>query len=122
MGGQVTFYMKNKKKWKEFIEVAEREGKKASKLLQDFIESYVSLHAPGNPQTMMSSFGEGGKITISTIEGRVRQLCLELRGELKYLRIVNVIKEQGISDGSMRVAMAERVVSWLKERGLKVYR
>jgi len=121
-GGVVTFYMKDRRFWKRFIKIAERDGKKASSILQKYIENYVSLHEPGNPQTLIPSFGEGGKITISDIEGRVRQICLERKEGLNYLTILDIIKNEGISDGSMRAAMAERVASWLHERKMKIYR
>jgi hypothetical protein len=112
--------MTDKKKWKQLIKIAKREGKSASELLQDYVEHYVSLHAPGNPQTLMSSFGRGGKITISNIEGRVRQLCMESSDPIPYGTILEIEKEEGIFDGSMRMAMAKRVVDWLRNQGRTV--
>lgn len=122
MGKAVTFYMKSSEKWDEFIDIAKREGKSSSEILQKYIENYVSLHAPGNPQTLMPSFGTGGKVTISNIEGRVRQLCIESMMDriISWRKIVEIINGEGISDGSMRVAMATRVRDWLMEKDYKV--
>ena len=122
MSAVTTFYMKDREKWKKFVEIADREGKNASKILVKFIEDYVSLHDPGNPQTLMSSYSEGGKVTISNIEGRVRQLCIEKseRRGIRWTRILEITQMEGISEVPMRVAMATRVRDWLREKGYKI--
>ena len=120
-----SFYMgSNKWAWKEFLEITKREGENASTKLTKFIVNYVETHGPGNPQTLMSSFGEGGDQTVATVEGRVRQLSVEMHhkaGILTWSFIIATIKDNGIKDARARVAMAERVRDWLRGRDVGVY-
>ena len=120
-----SFYMgANKWAWREFVEITRREGENASTKLTQFILNYVSMHGPGNPQTLMSSFGEGGDQTVATVEGRVRQLCVERyhkSGSLVWGYIVSLVKDHGISDAKSRVAMGHRVRDWLRGRDIPVY-
>lgn len=108
--------------WEKFLKICKREGEKASKKLREYIKDYVFKHDPGNPQTTIPSYSDDGQVTLSNIEGRIRQLCVEYRSDLYYRDILQWIKERGIDNGKARSTMAERVVSWLKSRGLPVYR
>ena len=108
--------------WKQFLMICKREGENASKKLRDYIKDYVFKHGEGNPQTTISSFEPGGRVTIGNIEGRVRELCLGKIGDLHYRDIVDWLKERGVSDGSIRVASAERIVAYLKQRDKVVFR
>lgn len=102
--------------WKEFQKICKREGVNASKRLRDFIKDYVFKHSDGNPQTTMPSFTPNGRTTIANIEARVLELCLARAGNLYYKDVVKWLKERGVSDGSVRVASAERIVAYLKQR------
>jgi len=121
--GKRIIYVPHEKEglWERFKKACEREGTAMSKVIIKQVEKWMITHEPGNPQTAISSFAKGGKITISGIEGRVRQLCIENNVE-RYKDMLGLIKEQGISDGSMRTAMGERIYVWLKENGRKIYR
>ena len=120
-----SFYMGSDKwAWKEFIKITKREGVNASTKLTKFVVDYVTVHGPGNPQSLLSSYSEGGAQTLSAIEGRVRQLCVEMHhksGLLRWSYIIETIKDNGITDAKSRVAMAERIRDWLRDRDVGVY-
>jgi len=123
-GGKATIYLKDKDSWKKFMSIAKREGRTASHILQKYIEEYNRIHEPGNPQSLMSSYSENGAQTVATIEGRVRQLCIERHHKSGYLMwgyIVSLVKDHGISDAKSRVAMGHRVRDWLRGRDIPVY-
>lgn len=118
-----SFYLGNDYSyWEQFLLICKREGDNASKKLRDYIKDYVFKHGEGNSQTTISSFEPGGRVTIGNIEGRVRELCLSQLGDLHYRDIVAWLKERGVSDGSVRVASAERIVAYLKQRDRTVFR
>ena len=123
-GGTVTFYLTDKAEWGKFMKIVKREGRTASRVLKQYIVEYNRVHDPGNPQSLMSSFSENGAQTLSTIEGRVRQLCVEMHhksGLLTWSFIIATIKDNGIKDAKSRVVMAERVRDWLRGRDVGVY-
>ena len=121
MGKKIIYVPREKESmWDRFKKACVRDGKSMSEVVIKKVEEWMITHEPGNPQTAMTSFSPDGKVTVAGIEGRVRQLCMEYHGSLKHLDVVDIIKEQGIIDGSARVAMAKRVVPWLKDRGIKV--
>ena len=47
--------------WKEAKEIARREGKSVSLLIREFLEQYVRLHEPGNPQQRLDTIIKLGK-------------------------------------------------------------
>ena len=123
-GGKATIYLKDKTSWKKFMGIAKREGRTASHILQKYIEEYNRIHEPGNPQSLMSSYSEDGAQTVATIEGRIRQLCIEQHhkaGSLEWGYIVSTVKDHGISDAKSRVAMSHRIRDWLRGRDIPVY-
>jgi predicted DNA-binding protein len=60
-----SFYWPNseeaKRLWKEAKEIAKREGKSVSQLIREFLESYIHLHEPGNPQQRLDTIIRLGK-------------------------------------------------------------
>lgn len=110
--------------WGKFQKICKREGKSVSEAIVEYVCDYVTKHDPGNPQMLMTSFGEGGATTMSNIEGRVRQLCMESMNHkmIEWIKIIQIIHDNDVGDGSMRVAMATRVSDWLREKGYVVMR
>jgi len=53
-----SFYVPHEKRstWREFKQIAEREGRSASEILVELIEQYVAAHRKGNPQLMLDRF------------------------------------------------------------------
>jgi len=110
--------------WNKFKTIAKREGTSASKKIVEFIMDYVEKHDPGNPQTRIPSYVEGGKVTLAGIEGRVRQLCLERIskvGDMTVKEVRQIAKDEGVK-GSQLKPFIERVTMWLGEQGKKVWR
>lgn len=106
--------------WPKFKVACKREGKTASRVLLEYVKKYLDEHDPGNPQTRFTSFTDGGDMTIAGLEGRVRQRCLELKREIDYMEIVDLVRYEGIT-GAMIKAMADRIRVWLKDKGVKVW-
>ena len=120
------FYGPSDELWRKFLSICRREGSSGSERLTEFISRYVEVHAPGNPQTLMTSYAANGSITRENVEGRVRQLALEESrkggGEVRYRRILDFVKEEGV-EGRAASAMADRTASWLfKAMKVKVWR
>ena len=44
--------------WEAFKKICQREGESMSDKIRDFIENYVRIHEPGNPQWTMERFSE----------------------------------------------------------------
>jgi len=110
--------------WTRFKKACERDGTTMSKVIVKKISEWMVTHEPGNPQTSINSFAEGGKATLAGIEGRVRQLCLERInrfGDMTMRDVRTIAKEEGIK-GSHLKPFADRVETWLKEQGKKVWR
>lgn len=106
--------------------ICHREESSGSDELTEFISRYVEVHAPGNPQTLMTSYAANGSITRENVEGRVRQLALEESrkggSEVRYRRILDFVKEEGL-EGRAALTMADRTASWLfKAMKTKVWR
>jgi len=122
--GKRVIYIPREKEdmWERFKKACKRDGTHMSEVIVKKIEEWMVSHEPGNPQTAISSFSEGGQTTLSNIEGRVRQMCLECKTNLYHREVLQWIKDLGVKDGKARIAMAERVVSWLKAHGLVIYR
>ena len=107
--------------------ICRREGSSGSEKLTEFIRRYVEVHAPGNPQTLMTSYAPNGSITRENIEGRVRQIALDESrrhrlGEIEYKSIMEFIRVEGVQ-GKAALAMADRTATWLfKVMKIKVWR
>jgi hypothetical protein len=54
-----------KRLWQEFKEIGKREGKPISQLFREFVEQYVQLHEPGNPQQRLDTIVRLGKKYVS---------------------------------------------------------
>jgi len=110
--------------WSKFKSIAKRDGKSASDLLWSFIVEYVDIHDPGNPQLRITSFSPNGVKTIEQVIGRIRQQCLEYskpRGEITLKIIESLMKEANIR-GPTFSTIREKIVKWLSEREVDVWR
>ncbi len=99
--------------------IAKREGIKRKTLILRFIEEGFEKHDPGNPQTLLNSYAEGGTQTLNQIVGRVRQKFYS-RGLASHLEIVKSLKSEGVTDGAKRVHLARQITKWLKDNSIKV--
>jgi len=110
--------------WTDFKRICTREGSSASEKLTNYIEQYVIVHAPGNPQTLMPSFAENGVISLENLEGRLRQQCVDHAnkyGHIKLLEITQRGTDMGLSVKQAK-AMTDRTQRWLREvMMVKVY-
>jgi len=106
--------------WHRFIEIAKREGRNASIILWDFIVKYVEEHGPGNPQSRIESFVEGGLTDQGAIEGRIRQKFSQGK-EVSYQDILKQCKAE-VPNIKSAIAMAERISKWLNNRGVRIWR
>jgi len=125
--GKRDFYGPGDELWKMFLWTCKREGSSGSKKLTEFIKHYTEVHAPDNPQTLITRYTPNGSITHDNIERRVKQLVLEEstkggRREIKNMRIIVLLKAEGIQ-GKPVVAMADHIAKWLEESmSVKVWR
>ena len=99
--------------------IAKREGINRKTLILRFIEEGFDKHDPGNPQTLLNSFAEGGKQTLNQAVGRVRQKFYN-RGFASHLEIVKALIFEGVEDGAKRVHLAKQITQWLKEKSIQV--
>lgn len=110
--------------WQRFKKACERDGTTMSQVIVKKVSEWMVTHEPGNPQTAINSFSEGGKATLAGIEGRVRQLCLERiakAGDMTLKEVREIAKVEGVK-GSQLKPFIDRVTQWLKEQGKKVWR
>lgn len=105
--------------------IADRERITRSEVIMRSLAGYWHRHHAGNYQTLLSDSLDGGLNSNANIEGRVRQICLDrigAHGEVHWLWLVDLIRDEGVLDGVTRVAMGMRVCEWLKERNIRVFR
>ena len=107
--------------WKRFLLICRREGTTASKKIVSIVIDYVQEHDPGNPQTNLISYSEGGAITVAQIEGQVRQFFYnrDYPDIVSYPEVVNKVKSLKVK-GREIVNMSKRIMDWLKGQGKKV--
>jgi len=119
-----TVYGPTRRVWKDFMRICHREGSSASEKLSAYIEQYVIVHAPGNPQTLIPSFAENGVVTLENLEGRLRQQCVEHANKYDGIKVPEIVskgRELGLS-APQAIAMADRTQRWLREvMMVKVY-
>lgn len=107
--------------WKKAVYIAKREGTSISNIIEkQFLNNWVPIHDPGNPQSRLSSFVEGGLTDQGAIEGRIRQKYLG-RKEAVYRDILRDCQAE-ITDKKNALAMADRVSKWLNEKGVRIWR
>jgi len=119
-----TVYGPTRRVWKDFMRICKREGSSASEKLSSYIEQYVIVHAPGNPQTLIPSFAESGAVTMENLEGRLRQQCVEHAGKYGHIKLLEITQrgtDMGLSVKQAK-AMTDRTQRWLREvMMVKVY-
>jgi len=82
----------------------------------------VERHLPENPQTTLKQFMEGGERSLGLYMSEFKRRLLrvgKVNGEVKFTDIAEGLKDR-ISDGRLRIYLVERVVEWLRERGIRV--
>lgn len=99
--------------------IAKREGINRRALVLKLLQEGMEKHAPGNPQTLLNSYAEGGTQTLNQTVGRLRQQFYK-REEILKRDILGALKAEGIK-GTDRVHLADGIVYWLREQGKKVY-
>ena len=107
-----------------FKQIMRREGTNVSKHLWGYIVSYVEIHDPGNPQSRMTSFVDGGTYDIGALEGEIRQIFYSRakKGiDVNMRDIISVCKAH-LDNINKVLAMAERIYTWLKLQGVKAWR
>lgn len=123
--GSRQFYGPAERVWDDFKRICKREGSSASEKLTGYVEQYVLVHRPGNPQTLMPSYSENGSISLENQEGWLRQKCLERaqwKGDIDYKEIIEISKDTGL-EVKHRKAMADRTAEWLaKTMMVKVWK
>ena len=110
--------------WARFKKACKRDGTTISEVIRKKVTEWMVTHEPGNPQTAINSFAEGGKITLAGIEGRVRQWCLERigrAGDMTMKEVRQIAKDEGIKGNQLKPFIG-RVTKWLGEQGKKVWR
>jgi len=98
--------------------IAGREGISRKALILRFLGEGMEKHAPGNPQTLLTSYAEGGTQTVNQLIGRIRQKFYT-RGWASRREILETLKAEGIK-GKKRVAITDGIIMWLRDHGLKV--
>jgi len=120
-----TVYFKEEQTlvFEKFKQIMSREGSNVSKHLWDYIEDYVDIHDPGNPQSRITSFMLGGSYDMAAIEGEIRQIfhSRAKKGAETTLKEIRQVCRAHI-DMEKALAMAERVHTWLREQGVVVWR
>ena len=109
--------------WPKFCEMSKREGSNASKKIREYILKELEIHGPGNPQNRLTSYMDGGDVTVAGVEGKIRQRAYEragLVGSITTLDIKKYIRDTDIpSEGVSN--MCKRVTKWLRDKGVKVW-
>jgi len=54
-----SFYVRNPVTYEKLKEIARREGRSASSIINELIEEYIRKHEPGNPQLRLDRILEG---------------------------------------------------------------
>lgn len=98
--------------------IAGREGVSRRKIVLKFLREGMEKHAPGNPQTLLNSYAEGGTQTINQLVGQIRQKFYN-RGGASRREILGSLQEKGIK-GKERASIADGIIMWLRDHGLKV--
>jgi len=121
---QINVYGPTRRIWKDFMRICKREGSSASEKLSAYIEQYVIVHAPGNPQTLMPSFAENGVVSLENLEGRLRQQCVDHAAKYRHIKLSEITQkgtDMGLSVKQAK-AMTDRTQRWLREvMMVKVY-
>jgi len=119
-----NFYGPARRVWEDFMRICRREGSSASEKLTGYVEQYVMVHAPGNPQTLIPSYAENGAVTLENLEGRLRQQCVDHANKYGHIKL-GEITQKGTDMGlsvKQAVAMTDRTQRWLREvMMVKVY-
>jgi len=99
-------------------EITERERTPRSKIIMKALAEYWEKHAPGNAQTQMPSFSEGGVQNKNQLVGQIRQVFYN-RGKVTRSEILERLKLEDLK-GSERASMTKGIIRWLKENGVTV--
>jgi len=101
-----------------------REGSNFSQHIKNYITEYVRVHGPGNPQSLVTSFIEGGAHDVGAVEGEIRQI-FKARGEKGVIlnaRDILQVCHAHFDNPKQARAVSDRVCEWLTKIGEKVWR
>ena len=100
-------------------QIAKREGISRKALLLRFCEEGFEKHEPGNPQTLLNSYEEGGIQSMNQLVGRIRQDFYR-RGQASNREILKRFMDAGIDNGKKRVELTKNTIEWLKGHDIAV--
>ena len=110
--------------WDKYLEICKRDGTNASKEIREFIEGQVARRDPGNPQTTMESHIPGTEDALAKRRSDMLKDLLVMAerrdGELKYLDVVQVFREQRSLPGHRLVPLAKSMCEDLKKLGVTI--
>lgn len=110
--------------WSKFKEMCDRDGQSASELVRIWIERYVAVKDPSNPQkpltaydpTHIDYYNQGKEHIKGYLLGRAKKIDMTLKWSaiIWEFRDIPVIKT--------RIKRAEEMMRELTQEGVKVYR
>ena len=99
-------------------QIADVERIPRSKVIMKALAEYWEEHGPGNSQTKMISYAEGGAQTTQQLVGKLRQVFKQ-RGRTTRKEILEALKEADVK-GPERVSICMGLIKWLKGQGVEV--
>lgn len=119
-----TFYFRSQELWERFKEVTKAEGKSVSKVLGDFIETYLIGYVdPVIPS--LSTYFEHNPNSIEAVQRKISLEALDraknLGGEITYTELRKMYFKD-IPTPDTRNAVVRRTATWLKTQGIRVWK
>ena len=109
--------------WEKFLEICSREGQSASGLIRIWVENYVRLKDPENPQPPLTAYIEGQADHRALDVKKIMEELLRsvaMRGnEISRRMIVRSVEH--ISEPEYRMKAVERITQELQRRGVRVW-
>jgi len=99
-------------------EISDRERITRSKVIMKALAEYWENHAPGNSQTELISYTNGGTQTLNQLVGQLRQRFKQ-RGRTTRREILKVLIEENVK-GTERISICQGLIKWLKDQGVEV--
>jgi len=118
-----TFYYRSQELWERFKEVTKAEGKSVSKVLGDYIDSYLIGYVdPTIPS--LNTYFEPNPNTIEAVQRKISILAFEraekLGGDITFDEIRKMYA-QDIPTTDTLNAVTKRTAKWLKTKGIRVW-
>lgn len=110
--------------WKKFREMAERDGQNASLLVRIWIERYVAIKDPSNPQRPLEQFDptfvEYHEAQKDCVSAYLMNKAQNQNNVIKWSQIIYEYRDLPII--KTRIKRAEEMVQVLKKKGLIIMR